>query len=554
MFEKINLKDTTFCIPVCLDSIHRKQNLELVLKYLDYYFDTNIIIGETNSDKPKLEELQENYKYIYYKNSENFFYKTKLLNLMYLESDTPFVFSYDCDALFPYQQIEKCIKLLRDNVYDACFPFKDIVVQVPRDFYKILYETLDLKKIKKPNNIKDEEWKNDFQFEGLALALTRNMILKMGFENENFKSWGPEDSERIYRIKFMRGKIGKVLGCGYHINHFRGLNSTNKNVHYDNNKKEFEKIKLFKTKSTLIDYLESFSWYKDLKIKFKNSKEIKKIEIKKESIVQQQEDNRLNFLDKITFIIPFHYDTDDRIENSNLSLNYLYRNVNANIIIGEMGYESYFQYELHKDKNNFEYKFYDEPIFSKTKLINSLVKEVNTEFFCLHDVDIFLTLEQLDELKSHANHSLIDVIIPYNGLYLEIPRKFKDKIKTIKNIKELDHYCSYRFLKEHYIGTGACVVFRRDSFIDCGMMNQFFKKWGLEDDEIIHRMFTLGKNILRMNYSDPIHHLIHDVNNNDFGYMEHDLTEIQKDEYNKIKMMDYGSTKIYANKLFKENI
>jgi len=555
--SKIDLKDVTFCIPVYLDSIHRKQNLDLILKYLTHYFDTNIIIGETAHDnKPKLEYLKKNYDYLFYNNPDEFFYKTRLLNMMYLKSNTPYLFSYDCDSLFYPQQIEKCIMALRNGIYDACFPFRDVVIQIPREFYIIIYETLDLSKIKKPNNMKEDEWKQTHQSSGLGLALSKDILAKIGFENENFKSWGPEDCERVYRIEFMGGKIGKVLGPGYHMNHFRGIHSTDKNVFFQSNWKEFDKIKSFKTQTSLINYLQSFSWYKRLIQEYKNvSKTINSKNAKKIiTISHPSVENKIDFNNKVTFIMPFYYDTDDRLENVNLSLEYLYKHVNAPIIIGEMGSDSSFQYDLHKRKDNVSYKFYDEDIFSKTKLINNLVKEVNTEFFCIHDVDIFLTRNQLRECLEHVKHDLLDVIIPYNGLYLEIPRKFKKQILNLKDIKELDNQCSYRFLKEHYLGTGACIFFRRDSFIESGMMNQFFKKWGQEDDEVVYRMFTLGNNIIRMKTNDPIHHLMHEIDKKGFGYQEHNLSNIQQEEFRRIKAFTYGEMRIYANKLIKENI
>ncbi len=560
--KKIDLTDVTFCIPVHLDSIHRKQNLELILKFLRYYFDTNIAVGEITYDsKPKLAHLQKDYMYVHYDNPEKFFHKTKLLNMLYLKTETPYVFSYDCDVLFPPQQIVKCVTLLRKRIYDACLPFRDYTIHVPRQFYKVIYETLDLSRIKKPDDLADNEWKNASQVDGLALGLTQKMIFRMGFENENFKSWGPEDSERLYRIQFMGGKIGKVVGVGYHINHFRGIQSTNRNAFFKQNEEEFKKIKSFKTPVSLTKYLESFSWYREL-AKAKHNTNQPRLEIlHKESekrdvseVKQQQRNERFDFYDKVTFIIPFHYDTDDRLENVNLSLDYLYKNVNAQIVVGEMGADQYFESDMHKNKSGFSYNFYKEDVFSKTKLINNLIKEVYTEFFCLHDVDIFLTHSQFKETLNYLDNTLIDAIIPYNGLYLEIPRHYKDVISNIDDIKKLDEFCSYRFLKEHYLGTGACIFFRRDSFIESGMMNQFFKKWGQEDDEVVYRMFTLGNNIIRMKTNDPIHHLMHKIDKKGFGYQEHNLSNIQQEELRRIKTFTYGEMRIYANKLIKENI
>jgi len=178
---KIDLKDTTFCIPIYVDSIFRKQNVELTIKYLKNYFDTNIIIAESYSISPRLKNLGSEVKYLSYKNTEKYFHKTKLLNMMYLESDTPYLISYDCDALFPVKQLEECINLLRHGVFDACFPFKDYTINIPRELYEELFNTLNLDNLKKPDKIKEEDWKNNYRSRGLALAMKEDLIVKIGF-------------------------------------------------------------------------------------------------------------------------------------------------------------------------------------------------------------------------------------------------------------------------------------------------------------------------------------------------------------------------------------
>ena len=54
----INLTNTTFIIPVRIDSSDRLSNLEYVIKYLQFHFETNIIIQENSTD-PQVPEILE---------------------------------------------------------------------------------------------------------------------------------------------------------------------------------------------------------------------------------------------------------------------------------------------------------------------------------------------------------------------------------------------------------------------------------------------------------------------------------------------------------------
>lgn len=235
----------------------------------------------------------------------------------------------------------------------------------------------------------------------------------------------------------------------------------------------------------------------------------------------------------ITICIPFSCDTDDRLINLFWVLKYLHYYIhNPKIILYEMGNES----KAHEFRNydvQFLYAYFDEK-FSKTKLINKMVHAVETEYFIIWDTDVFLNPKHLIFMNSMKEW--YDVIIPYNGQYIEVHPNFIFKYDFDK-IWEQDNIGIPRFSKDEYLGNGGCVLFRTEKFKKFGGMNEFFTHWGYEDDEIIYRLFELGCQISRI-YDNPIYHIQHETG--DFGNNHnHKFSKIQKSEYDKIKLMSY---------------
>jgi len=264
MVRKFDMKDVTFCIPVFIDSRDRKQNLDLVIRYITNYFDTNIIVGETNNDVPKLKSTygkRSDVGYVYYHNEENFFHKNKILNMMYMRVRTPYIFAYDCDALYEPKQYVDAVKMLRRDKADCCFAYNTHLILVPRTYIRNISKTYSLR-----NVVKDEKELEIFQEQfqpGLGCLMKKKTIYECGMENENFKAWGPEDRERIYRFKRLGARFARCGGKAYHINHFRGKNTSVKsNVYLKGNDNEFAKIKAMDDKD-LIYEIKSWKWVKN---------------------------------------------------------------------------------------------------------------------------------------------------------------------------------------------------------------------------------------------------------------------------------------------------
>ena len=85
-----------------------------------------------------------------------------------------------------------------------------------------------------------------------------------GMENENFKSWGPEDAERLYRFITLGYNVSRINDWVYHLEHARGENSWYNNPHMQNNKNLWESLQRM-NKDQLKQYYSSQDYLKKYK-------------------------------------------------------------------------------------------------------------------------------------------------------------------------------------------------------------------------------------------------------------------------------------------------
>lgn len=255
----IDLKNTTFIIPVCVESQDRMRNLCFVLSYLTRNFNTNIMINESDSYSKVPNILnsffptQKGIDYMFTKTEDKIFHRTKLLNEMLIKVKTPVVSNYDCDVLLPINSyVEATINCQTD--YDLIYPFSfGDEAQVRVLLQKESYDQFVL------NDLNGFLWRAEYGF--CQFFKTQSYI--DGFmENENFVSYGPEDSERMNRWKMLGYKIKHLEGKIYHLEHSRTFNSNSTNPFMKKNEELFEKLKKMNTLE-LRNYYNSQKYYQN---------------------------------------------------------------------------------------------------------------------------------------------------------------------------------------------------------------------------------------------------------------------------------------------------
>jgi len=256
----INLRDTTFMIPLKVESEDRKKIIVLVVRYILKHLDTNIIICEEgpNAIFPTLMDQSwgNRLTYIFRKNDDNIFHKTKNLNIMAKRAKTPIIVSQDSDVIFYPHQYLSAAQLIRGNIVDFCYPFNKPNHRVLTKFHNQFASTLSLTGIE-PYVSFDHHSPPP----GGCFFMNKQKFIDGGMENENFMSWGPEDVERRDRFIKLGYKIASSEGKLFHLEHSRTFNSDTTNPKFKHNEAEYKKIQGF-SREQLRQYIGAWAWTK----------------------------------------------------------------------------------------------------------------------------------------------------------------------------------------------------------------------------------------------------------------------------------------------------
>ena len=227
----------------------------------------------------------------------------------------------------------------------------------------------------------------------------------------------------------------------------------------------------------------------------------------------------------VTFIIPLFYDGYERKYNINALLKYFHR-FNIKIIVGEQ-LDRRFEY-LQVDK----YIYFKDKQFHRTKMINTMVKQADTDIICICDADVILSELQFNraiELISDGT----DVVYPYSK-YIKLTRSQSEELRKDFNYSKFSHLTGIE-------SRGGMIFFNKESYIKGGMENEKFMIWGYEDFERYYRFKTLGYKIEIL--EGNLYHLDHHRGPNSIPIGDHVIRN--KEEFEKVKAMNRNELQNY---------
>lgn len=245
-----DLTNSTFIIPIRIESDDRLRNVITTLCYLLSNFRTNIIIKEVDKKSifldcalPQIEEFcgrKIDINHIFEKSDNPSFHRQKVLNDMLMEVKTDIVVNYDCDILLPKKSYIDAYNMILSGNFDLIYPYGDGIYQ------KQIFATDELVS-DFLNNYFDfnilESKSNDYDAKyGFCQFFSKKVYIEGGMENENFVAYAPEDVERYYRFNKLGYSIGRINSVVYHLEHSRGHNSWLNNPYMDNNNELWEEL------------------------------------------------------------------------------------------------------------------------------------------------------------------------------------------------------------------------------------------------------------------------------------------------------------------------
>ena len=231
---KHDLKDTTFIIPIRIESEDRLRNVITTCCFLLETFHTTVIVKEVDTKSvfeeeafPQIAEYIEgfttNLLHVFEKSDDPVFYRMRYLNEMLAVCTTDIVANYDCDVLLPISSYMRAKDMIADGPCDIVYPYGcgNWQKQVHADdelVSEFLSNDCDFKILEKKSNDYDAQY-------GHVQFIKKQSYMDAGMENENFRGSSPEDKERFHRFTTLGYNVGRIRDWVYHLEHSRGQNS-----------------------------------------------------------------------------------------------------------------------------------------------------------------------------------------------------------------------------------------------------------------------------------------------------------------------------------------
>jgi hypothetical protein len=260
------MNDLTFLMPCRIESEDRLRNVITSISYLSHYFpQSKIIVKESDSQSifqrdalPVIQNIfggsPKNLNHIFEKTDNKFFYKTRILNDLLLESTTSIVYNYDVDVVYPISSYETAYHLIENNQLDVVYPYGCGVYQYAVDYpistFEAFVESEFYLRILHPN------CRLQPSVMGWGQMIKRQVYIDSYMWNENFISWGAEDCEYYYRLQALGYKVGRVNNIVYHLEHSRTFNSHYHNPKFMDNHNLWQNIRTW-NENMIVKYYES---------------------------------------------------------------------------------------------------------------------------------------------------------------------------------------------------------------------------------------------------------------------------------------------------------
>ena len=290
----IDLKNTTFIIPLRVDTGDRLRNVVLSTAFLLNKFDNNVIIKEVDSERrfeayclPIIKRIADttNLRHIFEveTRTDDSFHRTKILNDMVMESTTDVVVNYDTDIILPLTSYTSAVAMLEKD-YDVVYPYRfgkqgerkvklNFTVRTQDDMNNFENYPESKKFIASSNSDSfDIPFDNYFYYPhqqgegwaeyGMVQFFNRKVYMDGFLENEGFIAYAPEDVDRHHRWKTLGYRIGRVDNYAYHLEHERTQNSWFHNPHMQRNNELWEQLKVL-DKEQLTEYYKQQDYVKE---------------------------------------------------------------------------------------------------------------------------------------------------------------------------------------------------------------------------------------------------------------------------------------------------
>lgn len=224
--NRAHLPDLTIMMSTRIDSPSRLANVRASLGYYRKYTDAQLLIIESDCE-PRLREIMltefPEVAYIFVEDSSPMLHRTHLMNEEFRRVRTRNAANIDVDIIVPIEQLRQANAAVLSGQYVMAMPYDGRVVLSPKEFADIFRETLDIEALTEVDAY--QQLMFGFASLGGAYVVDVARYRELGWENEHFLCWGPEDMERFHRLDILGHRPLQISGKCYHLPHSRGINS-----------------------------------------------------------------------------------------------------------------------------------------------------------------------------------------------------------------------------------------------------------------------------------------------------------------------------------------
>lgn len=261
--KKQHLPDLTIMMSTRIDSPDRLANVKATLGYYRKYTDAHLMIIESDSDSCLCGIMQTEFpevEYIFVEDHNPMLHRTHLMNEEFRRIKTRNAANIDVDIIVPVEQLIAANDAVLSGQYVMVIPYDGRVVLSPKEFADIFREMLDIRALTEVDAY--QQLMLGFASLGGAYVVDVVRYRELGWENEHFLCWGPEDMERFHRLDILGYRPLQIEGKCYHLPHSRGINSGDTvPAMVLSTKKEYHNI-LSMGQIELIQYIQTWNWSK----------------------------------------------------------------------------------------------------------------------------------------------------------------------------------------------------------------------------------------------------------------------------------------------------
>ncbi|MFC1222210.1 galactosyltransferase-related protein [Pedobacter sp. BG31] len=239
--NKRNLRDFTFLFSFRIDSPDRMENLFATLRFLSLNFNSTFLLLEAGPQQQlsnaAVSILGANFYYSYCEDHRHFFYRTYYNNQLIQQVHTPYYLLYDADIIIPGAQLERAAAMMRENKATAVYPYDGRFYETDIFLRKLFINTGNESCLEKYVDYHRLSFSKSY---GGVVMLNKSGYEACGQENLRIRGWGPDDIERVRRLRILGHKIERVDGPLYHLFHQR--NQFSLPQYCSDNQKEYLKV------------------------------------------------------------------------------------------------------------------------------------------------------------------------------------------------------------------------------------------------------------------------------------------------------------------------